>query len=106
METVNDKMRKDLQKAHELAAEANPLSHYKELLQQFQEELEEAARAQVQAQSTPAKKPKKGKTAVEEADVDGDIEMAEDGGEEEAVDEKKSKKRKASEEAVSPQHWP
>ena len=79
-DAINDKMRKDLQSAYELASEGHGLDFYKELLQQFQEEL--VANEEVQK----AKK----KKVVDEMDID-------------AVDKtpaKKSKKRKAEDEVV------
>lgn len=79
---INDKMRKDLQSAYELASEGHDLDFYKELLQQFQEELVAKEEAQ--------KAKKKRASAVDEMDID-------------AVDKtpaKKSKKRKAEDETV------
>ncbi|KAK3330392.1 PWWP domain-containing protein [Apodospora peruviana] len=95
-----DKMRKDLQAAHELASENHPLSFYKEVLQQFQEELIEQEKAKAAKAATPSKK--KGKTVVDE---DEDVEMADAADEEEAapVKEKKAKKRKAEENIETPQ---
>lgn len=84
---INDKMRKDLQSAYELASKGNDLDFYKGLLQQFQEELVAKEEAQ--------KAKKKRASAVDEMDID-------------AVDKtpaKKSKKRKAEDEvavSVSP----
>ena len=84
---INDKMRKDLQSAYELASEGHDLDFYKELLQQFQEELVAKEEAQ--------KSKKKRASAVDEMDID-------------SVDKtpaKKSKKRKAEDEvavSVSP----
>lgn len=76
-------MRKDLQSAYDLASQGNDLDFYKELLQQFQEDLvakEEAQKA----------KKKKRASAIDEMDID-------------AVDKtpgKKSKKRKAEDEVA------
>ncbi len=91
-----DKMRKDLQAAHELAAQSHPLSYYKEVLQQFQEDLIEQERAKAAKAATPAKS-KKSKAVVEE---DEDVEMA-DAAEDESppAKEKKAKKRKAEDSA-------
>lgn len=77
-------MRKDLQSAYELASEGHDLDFYKELLQQFQEELVAKEEAQ------KAKKSKKAAAAIDEMDID-------------AVDKtpaKKSKKRKAEDEVA------
>ncbi|KAI1488165.1 hypothetical protein F5X96DRAFT_105181 [Biscogniauxia mediterranea] len=101
-ETVTDlitpKMRKDLQSAHQLAAEQNDLDYYKNVLREF----EEQRLAKLEAKNNKKKTPKKGGKASEAAaDEDGDIEMAdaEEGGEGETSEKKsKSKKRKAEEE--------
>jgi len=95
-----EKMRKDLVLAHELAAKNHPLSHYKDLLHQFQEDLmeqEEKAKEAKAAKATP--KGKKGKAAAD-ADEDGDVEM-EDAADEDGTPpkEKKAKKRKAEDTA-------
>ncbi|KAI5923274.1 hypothetical protein F4810DRAFT_213734 [Camillea tinctor] len=102
-ETVTDlitpKMRKDLQSAHQLAAEQNDLNYYKNVLREF----EEQRLAKLEAKNNKKKTPKKGK-APEAIDEDGDIEMAdaEEGGEDETSEKKsKSKKRKAEEEKHS-----
>jgi hypothetical protein len=89
-----DKMRKDLVAAHELAAQHHPLSYYKDLLHQFQEELMEQ---QEQAKAAKAAKTKKPKAAV---DDDGDVEM-DDAVEEGSASpkDKKAKKRKAEDTA-------
>lgn len=92
-----DKMRKDLQAAHELAAQNHPLDYYKGVLRQFQDDLVEkelakAAKASAAATSKKAKKVK--------VDDDEDVEMADAAAEEDAdEEEKKSKKRKAEEDA-------
>ncbi|KAI0594332.1 hypothetical protein F4775DRAFT_574303 [Biscogniauxia sp. FL1348] len=101
-ETVTDlitpKMRKDLQSAHQLAAEQNDLDYYKNVLREF----EEQRLAKLEAKNNKKKTPKKASKASEAAaDEDGDIEMAdaEEGGEGETSEKKsKSKKRKAEEE--------
>lgn len=93
---VNAKMRKPLIDAHQLASQQNSLEHYKGLLQQFAED--QAAKLQAEeakAQATPAKKSRKSKGA---ADADEDVEMADAG--EESVKEKKTKKRKAEDDAA------
>ena len=72
MDVKMDKMRKDLQAAHELASENHPLEYYKDLLQQFQEEqlaqeeAKEKARADKAAKAAALSKPKKGKAVVDE----------------------------------------
>ncbi|OAA64847.1 PWWP domain-containing protein [Cordyceps fumosorosea ARSEF 2679] len=97
--SINDKMRKDLREAFELAADQHPVEHYKEVLAKFEEELiaqqkafEEEEAARMEAAATP-KKSKKSKKADDE-----DVEMAD-------VDsvKPKSKKRKAEDETSTPQ---
>lgn len=97
MDVKMDKMRKDLQLAHELASKNHPLSHYKELLQQFQEELIE----QEKAKEAKAAKTPKGKKSKAAADEDGDVDM-EDAAEEDGSppkEKKLAKKRKAEDAA-------
>jgi hypothetical protein len=92
-EMKSEKMRKDLQAAHDLAAESHPLSFYKDLLHQFQEDLLEQEKSKA-AKATP--KSKKPKTATD----DEDVEMADAGEESEsAPKDKKVKKRKAEDSA-------
>lgn len=86
-ESITDKMRKDLKAAFELAAEQNPVDHYKEILKKFQEE--QLGLDWNQAAAT-AKKPKKGKAKAAEADDDVDMDDADA-----APRSAKSKKRKA-----------
>lgn len=95
MDVKMEKMRKDLQEAHQLASEGNSLDYYKGVLQQYQEDLIEKQKAkEAKSQSTPAKK---GKKAKAEDDEDVDMEDAvEDEGKGKA---KKTKKRKAEESA-------
>jgi len=103
---ITSKMRKDLQKAHELASENNDLQYYRDLLQKFEEEREQArvekeekakakaaAAAEKKAKTSvkPAKTPKKSKASVDE---DGDMDM-EDIGDDDDVPKSKAKKRKA-----------
>lgn len=98
MEQVNSKMRKDLQAAHELAAENYDLDYYKGVLQQFQEELiekQKAAEAKAAAASTPKASKKKAKVTADE-----DVEM-EDVDDEPST--KKDKKRKNPEDSEAPQ---
>ncbi|KAK7419010.1 hypothetical protein QQZ08_011029 [Neonectria magnoliae] len=95
-ETVSDKMRKDLREAFYLAAENNPIKHYKDILEKFKEEMEAQEEARREAAATP-KKSKKGKAKA--ADEDFDMVDVDD------VEEKpvKSKKRKAEEAVSTPQ---
>jgi len=90
----SDKMRKDLQAAHDLAAAQHPLSHYKELLHQFQEDLIEQEKNKAAKAATP--KSKKAKATDDEAD---DLEMADAGDEDDEPKDKKAKKRKAEDSA-------
>ncbi|KAI5466669.1 hypothetical protein BGZ63DRAFT_4417 [Mariannaea sp. PMI_226] len=95
-ESITEKMRKDLKEAFQLAAENNPLEHYKEILNKFHEELIAQEEARREAAATP-KKSKKGKAKA--ADEDVDMADADD------MDEKPkpSKKRKAEDEVSTPQ---
>lgn len=102
VDMINDKMRKDLQQAHYLAAENNSLEFYKELLRQFQEDKEQAEEAKRQAaeakrmaQATPKKSKK---TATDE-----DVDMMDVPDDENATASTKSKKRKAEEDVRTPQ---
>lgn len=103
---VTSKMRKDLQKAHELAGENNDLQYYRDLLHKFEEEREQArlekeekvqakaaAAAEKKAKTSvkPAKTPKKSKASVDE---DGDLDM-DDISDDDDVPKSKAKKRKA-----------
>lgn len=91
-ETVTEKMRKDLKEAFHLAAENNPIDHYKDILKKFQDEMIAQEEAKREAAATP-KKTKKGKAkAVEEDENMADVDEIEE--------KPKSKKRKA-EDAVS-----
>ncbi|KAK4673655.1 hypothetical protein QC763_113238 [Podospora pseudopauciseta] len=92
-----DKMRKDLQAAHKLAAEQHPLQFYKDVLDQYQAEQEEKERAKAAKAATP--KGKKKSSAV----VDEDVDMDDDAENSTPPKEKKSKKRKADEPAETPQ---
>ncbi|KAL2143024.1 hypothetical protein VTI28DRAFT_421 [Corynascus sepedonium] len=94
-----DKMRKTLQAAHQLAAENHPLSYYKEVLQNYQEELIEQEKAKAAKAATP--KGKKSKAAGED-DEDVEMEDAPDAAQTPAKD-KKAKKRKADDSAETPQ---
>ncbi len=101
LESVNEKMRKDLQNAHELASKMNPLGHYKEVLRQFQEEMTERTKAKELADSAKSAKISEPPGAPEK-DEDGDVDMAD---QDQPKTEKKPKKRKAEEEEpVSPLH--
>jgi hypothetical protein len=96
-----DKMRKDLQAAHDLASENHPLDHYKGVLQQFQEDMIQQQKAKEAKAVTPTKKKKTAKAEAEEEDVE--MAGAADNDDESEVKEKKLKKRKAEESAeVSP----
>jgi hypothetical protein len=89
-----DKMRKPLQAAHQLAAEQHPLSYYKEVLQNYQEELIEKEKAKAAKAATP--KGKKSKAASQE---DEDVEMEDAPDVETPAKDKKAKKRKAEDSA-------
>ncbi|KAH6626053.1 hypothetical protein B0J18DRAFT_130182 [Chaetomium sp. MPI-SDFR-AT-0129] len=95
-----DKMKGALKGAHQLASENHPLSYYKEVLQNYQEELIEQEKAKAARAATP--KGKKAKAAS--ADEDEDVEM-EDAPEatETPAKGKKAKKRKAEDSAETPQ---
>ncbi|KAG8164892.1 hypothetical protein KVR01_005167 [Diaporthe batatas] len=100
---ITPKMRKDLQLAHEIAAEGHNLEYYKDLLQQFQEELiekQKAAEAKAAAAATPKKSKKQAKSS---ADVE-DVEMEDVDDEPPTTKAKKSeKKRKNTEDSETPQ---
>lgn len=91
-DTINDKMRKDLKAAFELAIEQHPVQYYKDILQSFQDELLAQEEARREAAATP-KKTKKSKSKA--VDDDEDSEMLD-------VDAsaKKTKKRKAEDGAA------
>ncbi|ATY63480.1 PWWP domain-containing [Cordyceps militaris] len=106
--SINEKMRKDLRLAFEIAVEQNPVEYYKNFLAKIEEEriaenkaleeaeaeeraYKEAEAARKEAAATP-KKSKKSKKAEED-----DVEMADDSA------KPKSKKRKAEEDASTPQ---
>ncbi|OAA49465.1 PWWP domain-containing protein [Metarhizium rileyi] len=93
-DTINDKMRKDLKAAFELAIEHHPVEYYKDILKSFQDELIAQEEARREAAATP-KKGKKGKTKAVD---DEDVEMVEPD-----ASAKKSKKRKAEDEVATPQ---
>ncbi|KAI0176260.1 hypothetical protein GGR52DRAFT_571226 [Hypoxylon sp. FL1284] len=97
---VTNKMRKDLQSAHVLAAEQNSLDYYKNVLREF----EEQRLAKLEAKKAKGAKAKKLAKAAEPADEDEDVEMAdaEDAFDAEPVEKKpKTKKRKADDDASS-----
>lgn len=100
---ITPKMRKDLQLAHQIAAEGHDLDYYKDLLQQFQEELiekQKAAEAKAAAAATPKKSKKQAKSS---ADVE-DVEMEDVDDEPSTAKAKKSeKKRKNAEDSETPQ---
>lgn len=94
-DSITDKMRKDLKAAFELAAEANPIETYKEVLEQAMAEVEEAQRAKAEAAATPKKSKKKAKGGDEEDEDMGDVD--------EGTKFAKSKKRKAEDDTSTPQ---
>ncbi|EQL02922.1 PWWP domain-containing protein [Ophiocordyceps sinensis CO18] len=96
-DSITDKMRRDLKAAFELAAEHHPVEHYKQILKSFQEEQIAQEEARKQAAATP-KKSKKGKGKAADDDEDADVEDADV-----APKSAKSKKRKAEEDASTPQ---
>ncbi|KID77269.1 PWWP domain-containing protein, partial [Metarhizium brunneum ARSEF 3297] len=93
-DTINDKMRKDLKAAYELAIEHHPVEYYKDILKSFQEELI----AQEEARKEAAATPKKGKKGKSKAAEEEDAEVVEPD-----ASAKKSKKRKAEDEVATPQ---
>ncbi|GAB0135345.1 hypothetical protein EsDP_00003687 [Epichloe bromicola] len=93
-DTINDKMRKDLKAAFELAIKQHPVDYYKDILQSFQDEL----LAQEEARREAAATPKKGKKNKSKAADEDDTEMVDA----DAL-AKKSKKRKAEDEVATPQ---
>ncbi|KAI0432952.1 hypothetical protein F5Y09DRAFT_113895 [Xylaria sp. FL1042] len=95
---VTSKMRKDLQAAHVLAAEAHDLDYYKNVLREF----EEQRLAKAEAKKSKVKTPKKSSKA---ADDEGDVDMEdpEDEAAEPTEKKSKSKKRKAEDESNTPQ---
>ncbi|CAK7266122.1 Pre-mRNA-splicing helicase BRR2 [Sporothrix epigloea] len=102
VDAINDKMRKDLQQAHHLAAENNSLDFYKELLRQFQadkEEAEEAKRQAAEAKRLAQATPKKSKKAAVDEDADM-MDVPDD--EDVTASTTKSKKRKAEEDVRTP----
>lgn len=95
-DSITEKMRKDLREAFELASQNNPIDYYQDVLKQFQEELIAQEEAKKEAAATP-KKSKKGKA---KAPAD-DLEM--DDVDDEVPEKPKSKKRKAEDDASTPQ---
>ncbi|PFH60506.1 hypothetical protein XA68_10855 [Ophiocordyceps unilateralis] len=96
-DAVTEKMRKDLRAAYELAAEHNPVEHYKEILQSFQEE--QIAQEEARKQTVTLKKAKKGKgKALDDDDMDMDMDDAHV-----VPKSAKSKKRKADDDTNTPQ---
>ncbi|KAI1863836.1 uncharacterized protein JN550_009334 [Neoarthrinium moseri] len=93
------KMRKDLAQAHVLAAEQNDIDHYKQVLRDFEEA--RVADQEAKAARARAKKEKHTKKS-EPKDEDEDVDMA-DVPEGDESDTKKSKKRKAEDDAGVPQ---
>lgn len=96
-------MRKDLVLAHQIASENHDLDYYKEVLQQFQEELiekQKAAEAKAAAAATPKKSSKK--QAKPSSDIE-DVEMEDVDDETAPTKAKKDKKRKSPEDSETPQ---
>lgn len=96
MQSVTEKMRKDLQEAYTLASENHPLEYYKDMLRQYEEEREaQEAEEAAKAAATLAKKAKKSKAAslLDEDDSMLDITDSEGKG-------KPSKKRKAEDDGM------
>lgn len=89
-----DKMKKTLQAAHHLAAENHPLSYYKELLQNYQEDLIQQEKERAAKAATP-----KGKKSKTVSDEDEDVDMEDASATETPAKDKKAKKRKAEESA-------
>ncbi|KAI0125931.1 PWWP domain-containing protein [Xylariales sp. AK1849] len=101
-ELVTTKMRKDLQQAHLLAAEENSLDYYKQVLLDFEEQ--KLADAEAKAARVRAKKEKSTKKVDTQPDEDIEMADAEDVQEEgQESDAKASKKRKAEDDASTPQ---
>lgn len=99
---INPKMRKDLVLAHQIASEEHDLDYYKEVLQQFQEEMiekQKAAEAKAAAAATPKKSKKQAKPSSEAEDV----EMEDVDDEAAPAKAKKEKKRKSPEDSEMPQ---
>ncbi|KAH8602880.1 hypothetical protein B0O99DRAFT_14557 [Bisporella sp. PMI_857] len=113
---VSDKMRKDLQAAHLLAAEQNDLDYFKDILANFMQAKaaeaaeKEAAKAAKQASKEASKSKQRKSISKAVVDEDEDVEM-EDAAEDQnsegdgasAEKPKKTKKRKADEDGAAPQ---
>lgn len=100
--TVSQKMRKDLQAAHQLASQGNDLEYYKDVLRKFVEQREAellAKREAAEAKEAKAAKAKANKVKPQKtiSDDDNDIEMADAEVDSEGASSV-SKKRKAEEE--------
>lgn len=118
--TVPSSMRKDLQAAHQLAAEKHDLQYFKDILQNFMDQraaeiaAKEAAKAAKKANKEVAKaKPRKSlsKTVVDEEDDDVEMEDAvaeqdSDGIEIPVEKAKKTKKRKAEDDVAVSSIYP
>jgi hypothetical protein len=114
---VSDKMRKDLQAAHLLAAEQNDLDYFKDILANFMQAKaaeaaeKEAAKAAKQASKEASKSKQRKSISKAVVDEDEDVEM-EDAAEDQnsegdgasAEKPKKTKKRKADEDGAVSQH--
>ncbi|KAL8387656.1 hypothetical protein RB595_009759 [Gaeumannomyces hyphopodioides] len=105
---ASGKMRKDLQAAHELAGEGHDLQYFKDLLIKHQEDIlnEEKQAQEQQAARAEAKAAAAARKAKKTAKEDEDVEMA-DADEDDmgtpAKEKKHSKKRKAEDDAATPQ---
>lgn len=95
------KMRKDLILAHELAQQQHDLDYYKEVLQQFQEEMIERQKA-AEAKAAAAAAAKASKKKAKAPAVDDDLEM-EDFDDELPPTTTKKDKRKNPDDAETPQ---
>ncbi|KAK2610936.1 hypothetical protein N8I77_004322 [Diaporthe amygdali] len=103
IDQITPKMRKDLQLAHQIAAEGHDLDYYKDLLQQFQEELIEKQKA-AEAKAAAAATPKKSKKQAKSSNEVEDVEMEDVDDEPSTAKAKKSdKKRKNTEDSETPQ---
>lgn len=103
VDQITPKMRKDLQLAHQIAAEGHDLDYYKDLLQQFQEELIEKQKA-AEAKAAAAATPKKSKKQAKSSNEVEDVEMEDVDDEPSTAKAKKSdKKRKNTEDSETPQ---
>ncbi|ROW16089.1 hypothetical protein VPNG_01925 [Cytospora leucostoma] len=99
---ATSKMRKDLVLAHQIASEGHDLDYYKEVLQQFQEELIEKQKA-AEAKAAAAATPKKSKSKAKASSEAEDVEMEDVDEDTAPTKAKKDKKRKSPEDSEGPQ---